>query len=229
MKNYVKEDMVILNMKRVHKQKFNSQSPYVYEIEKEMTVEEKIKFIDKYRDGIASYMLDLFDRWENEKDSISKDNSGNIRTVSKKAWIKRNDTRKIVNTEYDLGTYYLFRQRFSSFSTVCPVERYGHDMAYTGSHVAEQWFHNLLDELFYQEKKHFEDTDPYMIKIKTIKELGSFYGSIFNVKELNDIIWNGTVLVSEENADAYLRAYKALGESMKEIEEQLLIELEEVK
>lgn len=228
MKNYILEDMAILNMKRVHKQEFNSQSPYIYEIEKEMTIEEKIEFIDKHRDGVASYMLDLFEKWENEKDSLSKDKYGHIRTVSKKAWIKRNDPRKILS-EFDLGTYYLFRQRFSSFGTVCPVERHGRDMVYTGSHIVEQWFHNLLDELFYQEKKHFEDTDPYMIKIKKIKELGSFYGSIFNVKELNDIVWNGTVLVSEKNVDAYLKAYEALGESMKEIEEQLLIDLEEAE
>lgn len=91
-------------------------------------------------------------KWEKEKDTLPKDQFGKPKTVSKKAWIKRNDKRKIIDIEYQIGSYSLFSNRFSDMTTTCPTTDYGYSQEYTGEHIAHQWFHDLLRELYLEEK-----------------------------------------------------------------------------
>ena len=86
---------------------------YIFKCESELSREEKIAFVDERYDGKLSYILGLVDKFNAEKDSLPKDSWGNIKTVSLKAWINRNDTkygksdyRRIIDSCYDYGKVY---------------------------------------------------------------------------------------------------------------------------
>lgn len=219
-KNYKVEELKIYRMKKVPIFKPNPRyrdGLTIFEIEREMSLEEKIAFIDEMCDGIASYLLDILKKWEKEKDTLPKDQFGNPKTVSKKAWIKRNDKRKIIDIEYRIGSYSLFSNRFSDMTTTCPTTDYGYSQEYTGEHIAHQWFHDLLRELYLEEKKYFKEHDPFQKKLKKVIDYGRRYSMCFDCKELNDIIWNGLEDVPEESLDRYISAYQELEQTINRI------------
>lgn len=219
MKNYAKENLTLFNMKKVPLQHFVGNSPEVFEIEKEMSIEEKIEFIDSQKDGVATYLLEIFNKWASEKDTLpQKYNSP--KTVSKKAWIKRNDPRKIINTEFKMGSYHLFGKQHMHMVDFCDYSDYGYNMVYTGQHIVNQWFHDLLLQMYFNEKKHFEAHDPFTIKLKMVKYYGEKYGAL-DSREINDIVWNGKRDFKESNLDVYIELYQELEESVKAIEKKL--------
>jgi hypothetical protein len=208
------EELRFTNMKRQNVYKSNPVSKdgiKVFEIEKEMTLEEKIKVLDIFKDGIATYMFDIINRWNEEKDSLPQDTWGSPKTVSKKAWLKRNDPRKIIDNDYKLGEYYLFGNKFKTLSVECPSTEYGYDMAYTGEHVVNQWFNGLCSEFIKNERKWFKENDPLQIKINKVAKLGDRYREVFNCKLLNDIVHNGKKDATEEELDAFITVYEELG------------------
>lgn len=167
---YNVKDMAFLNMPTrdcvIYGTCSRSKEYKIYEIEDKLSLEEKIAFINELEDGIASYLLDLFKKWEKEQVSLKKDSYGNVKTVSKKAWIKRNDTKGKIDAKYDIGKYYLFGTKYPTMTTVCPKTEWGYEMIYTGINVVHQWFHNLCDKLCGEELKYFESIDPIAIRIK---------------------------------------------------------------
>lgn len=176
----------------------------VFEIEDKLSVEEKIAFIDEVKGGIATYLLDLFDKWEKDYDELKKDSYGNVKTVSKKAWLKRNDTRKKINDSYNIGHYSLFGSEYNKMSVTCPC-----NMLYSEKHIVNQWFHDLCNILYGKEKKYFQEIDPVSIKIKKVKEYAGFLGILDN-KIINDIYYNGKIDVTEEVLDSILEGYGKL-------------------
>lgn len=215
--NYKKEDLKLYNMKK--EQVVHTLSKFeVFAIEKEMLLEEKIEFIDKQKDGIATYLLELIEKWNDEKDGLPQ-HLGRPKTVSEKAWIRRNDTRDLMNS-YDLGTYSLFGNRYS-LSTKCPKRRTSYELAYTGQHVANQWFHDLLTALYREEVKYFRENDPYTIKLNKVKSAVEKYHIYFNSMELNDIVWNGLEDVLEENLDAYIKAFEEVEKKISVVEKNI--------
>jgi len=223
MQNYKKEEMKFLNMNRtdIYVSNPNNINGYqVFKIEKEFTLEEKISFIDKMEDGIASYLIALIEKWEMEKDELPQ-SSGSPKTVSKKAWIKRNDTRNIIDNDYKIGRYHVLRTAFSNMTLTCPTTEYGHSYAFTGQHVAHQWFHDLCNKLHYQEQEYFKSIDPKSIMLNEVEEMGDKFGTCFNNKELNDIVWNRKIDVEMKNLQLYLDAYKKLEDTMTNIEREL--------
>jgi len=207
------EKLVFLNM---NKHNIYKVSPYmtdglkIYAIEKELSLEDKIKIIDMFENNTATYMLDIIIKWENEKDSLPKDRWDNPKTVSVKAWIKRNDPRKIIDTEFKIGKYHLFKRRFESLNIKCPSTEYEYSMEYTGEHIVNQWFHELCVMLYKVESNWFEENDSLQIKINKVKELGNSYRTIFNCKLLNDIVYNKEENVTEKQIDIFLSAYNAI-------------------
>jgi len=207
------ENLVFLKM---NKNNIYKVSPYmtdglkIYAIEKEISLEDKIKIIDIFHNNIATYMLDIIIKWENEKDSLPKDRWDNPKTVSVKAWIKRNDPLNKIDTEFKIGKYHLFERRFESLNIKCPSTEYGYSMEYTGEHVVNQWFHNLCVMLYKEELKWFEENDLMQVKINKVKELGKSYRTIFNCKLLNDIIYNKEENVTEEQINVFLSAYDVI-------------------
>ena len=82
----------------------------LYDYESILRDEDKIAFVDSMQDGKLSYILSIIDKFEKEKDSLPKDKYGYVKTVSLKAWLKRNDTgydRPIFDNWYHHGEYSL--------------------------------------------------------------------------------------------------------------------------
>lgn len=204
---YKKEELKFLNM-----DKFNpiTGKGKVFSIENELTIDDKIRFIDEVKDGVATYLLNILNKWENEKETLPKDNYGGVKTVSKKAWIKRNDTRKIIDIDFNIGKYYLFGTKYEKMSLICPTSEYGNRFMYTDSNIVNQWFHDLCVKLYQEEKAYFKTVDPIHIKIKEVKDYANRYHIYFDSKKVNDIAWNGDENATESELDIYLEAYKKI-------------------
>ena len=222
---YKVEDLRFYNMKTSikHISNFinNTGKCKIYEIENQLTESEKVKFIDYLKDGVASYLLNIFSKWESEKDTLPKDNYDHVKTVSKKAWIKRNDERKIIDMEYKIGKYWLFGTEFKDMSTICPSTEYSFRMAYTGGNIIDQWFHDLCDLLFREEEKYFKEHDNFEIKLSKLVDLGNKHNIAFGSRELNDIIWNRKSDISEQRIDGYINAYERLYQFINQISSEL--------
>ena len=75
----------------------------IYNCETKLSREEKIAFVDSMQDGNLSYILNLVEKFEKEKENLTKDQYGCIKTVSLKAWIIKNDSRKLIDNHYSYG------------------------------------------------------------------------------------------------------------------------------
>ena len=134
---------------------------YIFKCESELSREEKIAFVDERYDGKLSYILGLVDKFNAEKDGLPKDSWGNIKTVSLKAWINRNDTkygksdyRRIID---DCGkVYFVNCNRWIT-----------HNMSKTYYDTHEDYvdeiFHRVLYLLKDEEEKYFKEHDEYEI------------------------------------------------------------------
>jgi hypothetical protein len=219
--NYKPENQFFRNMDRFIS--YGNFKPFP--IESELTNEEKIEIMDKYSNGLVSYMISIINKWNEEKDSLPKDQWDSPKTVSEKAWIKRNDTRKIVDDDYKIGSYHMFGIKFTRLDLICPNTEYGHNMGYTGQNIINQWFYDFCYKQLQEEEKWFKDNDPLQIKIKKVKELGERYRIVFNCKLLNDIVWNKVPKITDKELDAFINAYeeleKCITEQTKKISEAL--------
>jgi len=205
---YNKEDLKFYNMKKVS----IGYEKKVFQIETEISEEEKIKIMDEVENGMASYMLNILTKWGEEKDSLPKATYGRIKTVSKKAWIKRNDDKKIITNDYKIGRYFLFGTEFKEMSLICPTTNYGYEMIYTDKNVINQWFHDFCQKLYLEEKKYFESINPFEIKLKKIQEYANQYGILDNQK-INDIKYTNTgykYVVIDEELNIIIEVYEKI-------------------
>ena len=98
--NWKVEEMKLMNSKK----NFNG----AYFLEDEVSREDKIAFVDSMQDGKLSYIIAMIRKFESERDSMPKSQWGKVKTVSLKAWLKRNDTgytRPIFNNDYYHGKF----------------------------------------------------------------------------------------------------------------------------
>lgn len=210
---YKVEDMKFLNMPVKRKTLLGPngrENTYsVFEIEDELSIEEKITFIDEVENGVATYLLNIFNKWEKDYNELKKDACGNVKTVSKKAWIKRNDTKGLIDVDDCVGAYFLLGNRYYEMSITHPHFRYKCFKFQEEEHIVNQWFHDLCNILYGKEKKYFQEIDPVSIKIKKVKEYAGFLGILDN-KIINDIYYNGKIDVTEEVLDSILEGYGKL-------------------
>lgn len=170
------EDMILLNQKGgvfVDKEK-------IYDCEHKISRENKIAFVDSFQDGKLSYLLKLIEKFNQDKDNLPKDQWGNIKTVSLKAWIKRNDTkygRPIVDNDYRYGKYYVLgMERYITYDVKGSYDTY--------DDLVDELFHRQLKECEKEERKYFLEHDEYSILKTTFKEYQNKYRTSFGVNIL---------------------------------------------
>ncbi len=78
------EDMALMN----EKSNIYIGNEKIYNAENKLSREEKIEFLDKMNDDKISYMLKLADKFQEDKDKLSKDEYGYYKNVSLRAWLK---------------------------------------------------------------------------------------------------------------------------------------------
>ncbi len=178
------EDMVLLNQENYAGEK-------IYYCERTTSREDKIAFVDSMQDGKLSYILSLIKKFNIDRASLSKDNYDNIKTVSLKAWIKRNDTKYqflVIDDHYRYGEYRLLG-----------IQR-NIDSEYKGTYdthqdLVDEAFHRQLKECEREEKQYFLDHDEYSILKKRFRDRN--YSTTFGV---NIIDWSsGRICVCNEN------------------------------
>ena len=152
-----------------------------YFIEDEVTREDKIAFVDSMQDGKLSYIIAMIKKFETEKDSMPKDQWGSVKTVSLKAWLKRNDTkylRPIFNRDYNYGWFYLLGVERS-------IQR--NPLNHKGSYY--DTYYDLIDEVFHKqillcvtmERNYFLKHDEYSILKNRFEHLSKEYNTTFNI------------------------------------------------
>lgn len=222
LENYKKENMVLLKeyrRKNGMKDKFIKKE-LPFDCESILSDEEKIAWMDAMKDGIASYMLSLRKQFVQDlKAGVIKTRNyygeEQIVTISLVAWLKRNDTRKIVDGTYEYGRYYMFGKNYYSIKSDKAHNMF-HNMLYQDMPVVQRWFHDFLLFLVEEERKYFEATDEVSVMLKQLKEV-SIHNIDFGCEELMNILWNGKTDVPMEHLEVYMRAYEMLSESIEKI------------
>ena len=137
---------------------------YVFKCESELPREEKIALVDERYDGKLSYILGLVDKFNAEKDGLPKDSWGNIKTISLKAWINRNDTKygksdyhRMIDSWYNYGRVsFIGCDRWITLN-MCKSYYDTHE------NYVDEIFHRMLYFLKDEEEKYFKEHDEYEI------------------------------------------------------------------
>lgn len=167
------EDMALLNEKSniyLGKEK-------IYSCENKTSREDKIAFVDSLQDGKLSYILNLINKFNKDKEKLPK-TLGNVKTVSLKAWIKRNDPRKLIR-DYSCG----FTRMGSFYFLSCERNiTYLHKGNYdTYEDLVDEIFHRLLRICEKEEKAYFLANDEYSVLKKKVNECIDNYRTSFGV------------------------------------------------
>lgn len=153
------EDMALLNQKGgvfLGKEK-------IYACESKVSREDKIAFVDNLQDGKLSYILALVEKFNEERETMPKDQWGNVKTVSLKAWIKRNDDRKLLDNTYRYGDIRIIGGR--NVESIASKGSYD-----TYEDYVDEIFHRQLRECEKEEKRYFLEHDEYSILKKKFRD-----------------------------------------------------------
>lgn len=165
------EDMTLLNEKGgmfIGNQR-------VYGAEHTTSREDKIAFVDSMQDGKLSYVLNLIEKFKQDVPEMPKDEFGIIKTQSLKAWLTRNDKRKIVDNYFNHhGKYFLLgSRRYIQFDRKGDYDLY--------DDLVDETFHRQLRYCEDKERQYFLDHDEYSILAKKYVEYESRYSTSFGV------------------------------------------------
>lgn len=184
----------------------------IYDCEHTVSREDKIAFIDGLKDGKLSYILNLFEKFKEDEESLPKDKWGDVKTVSLKAWIKRNDTRKLIDNTYTHGNI-----RFIGGRSITSVDiKSAYD---TYDDYVDEVFHRQLKECENKEREYFLEHDEYSILKREF--LNKNYNTTFGV---NITSWSsGKVCicddVTKEEREITIEELKYLLSRYKELDE----------
>lgn len=147
----------------------------IYPCEHKVSKEDKIAFVDSMQNGKLSYILELAKKLEEDRESLPKNDWGNIKTVSLKAWLKRNDTRNIVDRDYKYGNvrFFFCERHINSINGSRNYDIY--------EDYVDEIFHRQLAECEAKEKKYFLKHDEYSILKRKFREKEMEYNTTFGV------------------------------------------------
>lgn len=163
----------------------------IYICESTVPREDKIAFVDSLQDGKLSYILSLIEKFKKERESLPKDKWNNVKTVSLKAWIKKNDTKYAMSIIDDCHHYGKF--------CILGTERWitnDHRGRYdTYDDLVDEVFHRQLKKCEKKENEYFLEHDEYSILKEKLRN--KRYDTTFGV---NISFWgNGKICIYDEN------------------------------
>lgn len=221
------EEMALLNERpRVH----YGNEP-IFNCESTVSREDKIAFVDSMQDGKFSYLLGLIEKFSSQKESMPKDSWGQVKTVSLKAWIKKNDTRykfPMINDDYNYGSFYILGcGRYIQTNAKQSTDTY--------DDLVDEVFHRQLKECKKKEKEYFLTHDEYSILKAKLDEYNHQYRTSFGMNL--GFSSNGEVFVysGEDCCDkreitmdelkVLLGKYEKLAAYIEDLSEEVLAEL----
>lgn len=145
------EDMALMN----ERGRIIIGSERIYGAESKTSREEKILFVDSFNECKLSYLLGLIEKFKEDSKTMPKDTYGNVKTVSLKAWIKKNDTkypRPVLDTDYHYGQYYILGTKRNIL--------YNHKGQFDlYDDLVDEMFHRQLKECERKEMEYFAEHD----------------------------------------------------------------------
>lgn len=153
----------------------------VFDCEATTPREDKIAFLDSLNDNRMTHLLYLHEKFKADLTAMPKDKFDCPRTVSVKAWLKKNDAEGLFTmSEFSFGKLNKF---FKSPLAENP-QRYITNLGKQGRYDV---YDDLVDEMFHrqliacrdEERKWFKEHDPYCVTIS--KLLKDHYGEWFGV------------------------------------------------
>lgn len=207
-------------MKLMNQEKCPLTGKKVYN-EESLPKEEKIEFLDKIYEGKISQMIDLVERFEKDRDVLPKDNYGYVKTVSLKAWIKRNDKNNLTKT-HRLGEFRIGDRNITYFNSGNSYDRY--------SNAIDQMFYNELRNLEYKEKRYFLSTDKYSVLKSELRKktdrndcfnLGLVFSSNGEISISKNGDWEDLRPVTIEEIEYILKKYEEVENFIKSLNVEL--------
>ena len=168
MKNYNIKDLKLMDMPRKNG---------IFDCESEVSIEDKIAFVDRFQDGKLSYIISIAEKFVAEQDTLKKDASGDIKTVSKQAWLRRNDTRGIIGrtvSEWwdNCGAFQMLGLRGNSIRA-----NVFHFPSQSSIHeLVDDCFHVQLEDCLLEEKRYYNEHNGEQKLIKGVCRTLSRYG-----------------------------------------------------
>lgn len=168
----------------------------IYNDETKLSREEKIEFLDRMNDDKISYMLKLADKFQEDKNKLSKDEYGCYKDTSLRAWIKKNDYRNIVDTNktfigsitlVDYDSFGYGRRNIQNINLRATRDSYGD--------FVNELFHRQLKICEKQEKQYFNEHDEYKILSRKVSD----YMYKYNISFGKEIWQRGDRLFFKDN------------------------------
>lgn len=151
--NYNIKDLKLKNMAR---------EDGIFSVESEVSLEDKIAFVDSFQNGALSYIIALVKKFEADQDKLKKDSHGRVKTVSLQAWLKKNDTR---------GVAWSWSERcglieFMGLSRNIRYFNYGRGKHGWTADFVDSCFHTQLERCLIAEQQYYNEhnTDQQLIK-----------------------------------------------------------------
>lgn len=189
-------------------------SERIYDCENKLSTEEKIEFVDRLQDGKLSYIINLKKKFmeDLEKGKIKIDDYGRVKTVSRNAWIKRNDTRNL-HAFSNYGKFFLL----------------GCEIFIESLKLNEDFinsiFHRQLKKCERLEREYFLEHDEYSVLTKEIREYIRKYSTTFGVPVMHSSL---EIDIYDETKEDYFESYrKATLEELKTLKSKYT-KLEEI-
>ena len=149
---------------------------HIWSCEHEVSREDKIKFVDEHNEGRLSIILNLYEKFQKEKDNLPKDKYGEVKTTSLIAWVKRNQALRLIDITYNYGQIYLFP--FLERNIQC-LNNKGHYDCF--SDYVDEVFHRQLQQCEKKEKQWFLEHDEYSILKNKLKKAMEKHSTTFEV------------------------------------------------
>lgn len=151
----------------------------VFSQDHDVSRNDKIEFIDKMKDGIMTYAINLISKFETDRENglLKEDSYGHVKTVSLKAWIKKHDPKHIVDDWYHYGKMYLFgSERYINHQ---PLTKSGYSDYYED--LVDECFRRVLVDLEKEEVAYFKAHDEYEVLKKRVEDYISKYHTTFGL------------------------------------------------
>lgn len=151
----------------------------IYGCETEVSREDKIAFVDSMQDGKLSYLLGLIEKFKQEESSLPH-NRYSVKTVSLKAWIKRNDKKykfPIIDCSYYHGQYTILGSKRYIWSE-SKESKGSYD---TYDDLVDECFHRQLKKCEDDERAYFASIDEYSILSERVINLSERFDTTFGV------------------------------------------------
>lgn len=167
-----------LRFKNIKAEPFGTLRKAFEDFASSVSYQDKFEFLDMGHDYKLTEIKRIVDLYRASRDELKYDSYGSVKTVSLRAWIKRNDPAHVFDIEYSVGhTKGFYPEAYlQDLALVNDIKGVGDRF--------ENWVNNLFVETCYklrtEEINYFNSTDPYEVAKTALRQYSERYSTTFN-------------------------------------------------